>query len=572
MLTESLGLIERPVRFRLALLGLAALAISALDAVGVLLVIPLVEVMNGSDVEIPLLGSPGPALIMTSVVGLFIAKSVIMAALRWWILGVTQGAYSRATTSLFERLLRAPLSFHDSRNGADSVRLVMISVRNFFEQGVVGTANLLAESASVLVLCTLLLVQAPLAGTVALAYLALSMGLYSRIVHRRTSSHAHQTEQLTGRSVQHVQEALGALAELRVRGTADYVVKPFGETMSSLAAARRRVVYATELSRYYLEVVFFGAIGAVAAVVLVSEPSQAAMSTLAVFAVVGFRTLLSLARVLAAINRIRVGRVALNLVSSEIDAIQSAIQDRNETDDSPLLPGAASVDLAGLDFRYTPDGPKVLDQVEVSLPAGSRTGIVGGSGSGKSTLLELICGLRVATHGSVRVDVAGEPTGRPRIGYVPQAVFTIDSTIRENVTLGRVVEDEAIWNALEKACIADFVKLLPAGLESAVGEAGTLLSGGQRQRLGLARAYLVEPGLLILDEATSALDVETEAQVLAQLADSRTDVTIIIVTHRPSTLAFCDAAYKIEKSQLVSLPIGPTDREFIDASQAELRV
>ena len=567
LLKRSDGLVDRALRVRLLLLVIAVLALSGLDALGVLLVVPLVEALGGHEVELPLLGSAGPSIIVVSVVGLFIFKAVAMAALRWWILGVTLQATSRASTSIYARLLRSPLEFHDSRNSADSVRLVISSVRNFFEQGVIGSANLVAESVSVLVLCVVLAGRSPGAGLVAASYLLLAMVIYGRVVQRRTTRHARRSEHLTGQVVQQVQEAMGALPELQVRGTADFLTAPFGQTMQQVADSRRRITFASEFSRYYLEIVFFGAVGVVASFVLVSEPGESALATLAVFVVVGFRILLSLARVLNAANRMRIGRAALELVSADLAEMPRAATSEARSDRSGA--GPASLEIAQMDFRYQTDGPAVLEQVNLSVTPGSIVGIVGGSGSGKSTLLELICGLREPTGGSVELCAASPRTARPVIGYVPQAVFTVDASVADNVCLGRIASEEQIWSALETACLADFVSELPGGLQARVGEGGTLLSGGQRQRLGLARAYLDRPGLLILDEATSALDAETEEQVMRRLDQVRGGTTVIIVTHRPLTLEDCDVTYVVSAGRLSTQASSRVDET---ANEGQVRV
>lgn len=554
LVKEGLQLVDRPLRIRLGLLVIVALALSGLDALGVLLIVPLVDLMNnGGDFDLPLVGSVGPITVLGTVICLFILKSVTMAVLRWWVLGVTMSASSRASANFYARLLEAPLGFYDRRNTADSVRTVLVTIRNFFEQGVIGIANLVAESASVLVLCTILVLQSPRAGVATLIYLLAAMLLYGRLVQRQTTTKATQAEDLTGQAVQQVQESLGALAELQVRETADYLKQPFETTMDGLGQARRSITFAGEFSRYYLEIAFFGAVGILAGVVMVSEPNDSALSKLAVFAVIGFRVLLSLARILAASNRLRIGRAALELVSDDLASISAAAQ-QGLVDPRPQGVGPARIASSDLCFYYLPEGPEVLSDVSLTIPAGSTVGIVGESGSGKSTLLELLCGLRAPTSGELDRSVVGCVDRRPKIGYVPQSVFTIDSTVLANVTLGYDTSEDDVWRALDTACIGDFVRRLPDGLNARVGEGGTLLSGGQRQRLGLARALLTQPGLLILDEATSALDVDTELAVLANLVEASAGTTVVIATHRPSILSHCDQILTLDSGRITSSP------------------
>ena len=135
------------------------------------------------------------------------------------------------------------------------------------------------------------------------------------------------------------------------------------------------------------------------------------------------------------------------------------------------------------------------------------------------------------------------------VGYVPQTVFLIDDTIRNNIAFGlpqEIIEDEAIWEALEQAQLKKFVESLPDGLDTAVGERGIKLSGGQRQRIAIARALYNNPEIMVLDEATAALDNETETAVMESIEALQGHMTMIIVAHRLTTIRNCDKIYEIK--------------------------
>jgi ABC-type multidrug transport system fused ATPase/permease subunit len=181
-------------------------------------------------------------------------------------------------------------------------------------------------------------------------------------------------------------------------------------------------------------------------------------------------------------------------------------------------------------------------------------GVVGPSGAGKSTLVDIMCGLRDPTSGVVSVDgqtlAPVSSRWKRQIGLVPQDVFLADASISENVAFGLPLDDEMIWTALERAQMASFVRTLPEGAKTEIGERGTRLSGGQRQRLGIARALYAGPSVLILDEATSALDVETEAAVVEAVAALAGDLTLVVVAHRLSTIQRCDRVAYLESGRV----------------------
>ena len=208
-------------------------------------------------------------------------------------------------------------------------------------------------------------------------------------------------------------------------------------------------------------------------------------------------------------------------------------------------------------YRYAAADTDALAGVTLSIPAGRTTAIVGPSGSGKSTLADLLMGLMPAASGRVSVDGRSldETTlrqWRRSVGYVPQDSFLLHDTIRANL-LWAVPDarEEDMWDALDMAAARSFVEANPRGLDAVVGDRGLRLSGGERQRLALARALLARPDVLLLDEATSALDSINEQQILGSLARLHGRLTIVVITHRLSTIREADLVYVLERGQLV---------------------
>ena len=211
------------------------------------------------------------------------------------------------------------------------------------------------------------------------------------------------------------------------------------------------------------------------------------------------------------------------------------------------------LELENVCFRYPDTEELVLEDLNLAIYSGQMLGIIGLSGEGKTTLVDIMLGLLEPQKGCVRIDGKnlyetsdGLKSWSSHVAYIPQNVSMLDGTIRENILFGRADKgDDKIWSALEEAQLADYVRSLPAGLETYVGEYGLRFSGGQRQRLGLARVFYKQADILVMDEATSALDYETEQKIMQMLGEQKGKRTMLIITHRLEALSLCDKVISV---------------------------
>lgn len=226
--------------------------------------------------------------------------------------------------------------------------------------------------------------------------------------------------------------------------------------------------------------------------------------------------------------------------------------------DAEKLPIKKEIVLKDITYRYPNSDVKIFDHADMVIPIGNAVGIVGTSGAGKTTIVDIMLGLLQIETGSILADGAEVrehyASWLKNIGYIPQTIFMIDSTIRKNVAFGvpeEDIDDRKVWEALREAQLDEFVKGLPAGLDTSIGERGIRLSGGQRQRIGIARALFEDPEVLVLDEATSALDNETEAAIMDSINRLHGRKTLIIIAHRLQTIEKCDMVYRVENGKAV---------------------
>ena len=215
------------------------------------------------------------------------------------------------------------------------------------------------------------------------------------------------------------------------------------------------------------------------------------------------------------------------------------------------------IELKDIVYKYPNTEVLIFDHADMEIPVGKSVGIVGTSGAGKTTVVDILLGLLRLQSGEILADGVEVrehyQSWLKNIGYIPQSIFMIDSTIRKNVAFGYAdedIDDEKVWRALKEAQLDEFVRGLPEGLDTSIGERGIRISGGQRQRIGIARALFEDPEVLVLDEATSALDNETEAAIMDSINRLHGKKTLIIIAHRLQTIEKCDMVYRVEKGKV----------------------
>ena len=224
----------------------------------------------------------------------------------------------------------------------------------------------------------------------------------------------------------------------------------------------------------------------------------------------------------------------------------------------PLEVKNGDIKYSDVSFSYT-EGEKeiVIDGLDLHIPGGKRVALVGESGAGKSTTVSLLARFYERSGGMITIDgqdinTVTQDSLHKSIGFVQQNIFLFDSSIRENLRYGKSdATDEELWHALEWANLADFVRSLPEGLDTQVGEHGTRLSGGQKQRLSIARVFLKNPPILVFDEATSSLDTESETLIQSAFNRLSKGRTSIIIAHRLSTVIDCDIIFVLDKGRVV---------------------
>lgn len=290
--------------------------------------------------------------------------------------------------------------------------------------------------------------------------------------------------------------------------------------------------------------------------IVTNQDMQAVLVGMSAVSIAVVRIVPSVNSINSCFNRIMYNKPMLMKISSEVISDINSKEAINYATDPEPFPLNDRIVFDHVSFMYPDGNENVISDISLTIMKGEKIGIIGASGEGKTTFVNVLLGFLEPNEGKIVVDggdIRQSVKGwMQNIGYIPQMIFLVDDTIRNNIVFGtKDASDERIWEILKIVKLDKFVQSLDRGLDSQVGENGVRLSGGQRQRIGIARALYHNPGILVFDEATAALDDETESEIMNEIYGFKNDKTIIIISHRMSTLVGCDRIYRVENGNVI---------------------
>ncbi len=357
-------------------------------------------------------------------------------------------------------------------------------------------------------------------------------------------------------------QATYGLKDVKVLNREEFFVRNYFETGKVGADVARNYAVLNNLPRLMIETVFIVSILSFIAVYINGGGDVASiMTTIAAFGVAAIRVLPSVNRINTYITEIAYTEPSLNFVYENLQEgmkTDAMLAERRANSQVEKLKLENQIELSHISFHYPDSDKYIFKDAHMVVPKGESVGIIGASGAGKSTIVDVLLGLLHAQEGEITCDgvniFKNYESWLAQVGYIPQSIYLIDESIRDNIAFGidrDKISDERIWEVLEEAQLKEFVEELPEGLDTTIGDRGVRLSGGQRQRIGIARALYNDPEILVFDEATSALDNDTEAAVMEAVNSFHGKKTMIIIAHRLNTIEKCDIIYKVENMELI---------------------
>ena len=576
-ISKCLSLLPKTDRKKILLVGLIQVILSLADLIGVALIGLLGALaVNGVGSRPPgnrvsavlkLLGLDHSTL-QTQCMVLGIAASVILVSKTLVSIYFTKRSLlflsrrsAYISSELISQLLNKPLLTVNSFDSQETIYSVTEGV-NAIILGVLGTLVTILSDLSLLVLMVVALIFVdPYVALGSIGFFSLVGFLINKYLHKKAANLGAQYTRSTVSSNQKIAEAMSSYRELVVKKRRQYYKNDIAELRFQMADLRAELNFMPFTSKYILETaVVLGALVMSAGQFALTDASHA-VASLAIFLAAGTRVAPAILRIQQSLLLMRSSLGQAEPTFRMIDVIGLDF-DHAEVD-SPFSINHAgfngAVEFENVSFKYPSNDKAALRNISLSVKNGTSVAIVGPSGAGKTTLVDVMLSVMTADTGQVLISNLSPKEAIDKypgaLAYVPQNIIITNGTIRENVALGypkNQYSDDLIWESIELARLTDFVKSLPEGLDTKVGEFGKNISGGQRQRLGIARALFTKPNLLVLDEATSALDGETEFEITEAIKSLAGKVTVVLIAHRLSTVRNSNQVIYMENGEILA--------------------
>ena len=482
--------------------------------------------------------------------------TVIISGIMRLILLWTQTRFGYAigadiSIRVYRNLLYSPYSLHVSRNSSEFISGIINKTAMVVTQVILPI--LLIISASIILIAifiTLLTIDSFIAIVATLSF-ASTYGFILFFTKKRLLRDSDNISKKTNILIQSLQEGFGGIRDVIIDGTQEAYCRIFREVDLPLRKAQASIVIIGQTPRFIVEAFGITILVLLAYYLSLSSTGiNSAIPVLGVFALAAQRLLPILQQIYASWTSI-IGCSAL--LKDILFYLNQDLPEYLNAPPSSLIKFETSIRLEDLDFRYSPEGPKIIKGFSCKINKGEKVGFIGTTGSGKSTLIDIMMGLLLPENGRLYVDdqlisAKNHRSWQLHISHVPQSIFLADTTILENIAFGvpfSEIDHKLVYECAKKAKIAETIESWSLQYNTLVGERGVRLSGGQRQRIGIARALYKKTDVIIFDEATSALDNETESAVMKEIISLDNDITILIIAHRLSTLKNCSKLIEI---------------------------
>jgi len=495
------------------------------------------------------LGLTAPSQLLLPLTIAFGVAALLAGAMRlillWASTRLSFATGADLSISIYRRTLYQPYAVHCALNSSEVINGISGKANGVIHSIIVPALTLISSSFMLIAILIALLAVEPVIALAAFGGFGLIYASIIRLTRKQLLADSQRIARESSHVIKSLQEGLGGIRDVLIDGSQATYCHIYRNADLPLRRAQGNNLFISSSPRYAMEALGMMLIAALAySLAQQTDGIAKAIPILGALALGAQRLLPVLQQAYGSWISIQGGQASLQ---DTLELLDQTLPDYADQQAAKPLPFKHNISLKQLGFRYSPQTPYVLKQINLTIGKGSRVGFIGTTGSGKSTLLDIVMGLLKPTDGALEID--GQPltpinnrAWQAHIAHVPQAIFLADSSIEENIAFGVPkdhIDPQRVRQAARQAQIADSIESWPEQYKTFVGERGIRLSGGQRQRIGIARALYKQADVIIFDEATSALDNETEQDVMQAIENLSKELTILIIAHRISTLKNC---------------------------------
>ena len=499
-------------------------------------------------------------IIMLALIGVFIVKNLFLYYQQKKTFAFVYTNQFRTSERMMKNYLRRGYEFYLNADTAVVQRTITSDVNNMYAL-ILALLQLLSDIIVFVFLVTFCFLQDPVMTILVAGVLLVLLVLIKNVLKPILRKAGEDNQNYYSGLFKWISQTVQGIKEVKISCTEQYFVSEYVKCGKGYVEAVQKYNLYNNIPKLLIETVcVISMMGYMIYMTASGGSSDDMVTTLTAFAAAALVLLPCVNRVNNQINNISYFEPFFMGVSDNLqDEISSEKTDMTFAADTvEKINMADQIELKGIVYAYPNTEKRIFDKADMIIPIGSSVGIVGTSGAGKSTVVDILLGLLKVHEGEILADgvnVLGQYRSfLKNVGYIPQMIFMLDDTIRRNVAFGvpeDKIDEERLWEVLKEAQLDAFIKTLPDGLETTIGERGIRLSGGQRQRIGIARALYNNPEVLILDEATSALDNDTEAAIMESINRLQGKKTLVIIAHRLQTIEKCDIIYRVENGKAV---------------------
>ena len=522
---------------------------AVLPFLGILIDPEKIYIMQEVQPLIQLANITNPTELILPVTIIFIVVVLIAAAVRLVLLyAITKFSFAVGadlSIGIYRRTLYQNYSVHVSRNSSEIINGIITKTNSVIHGVVSPILTLITSVVLIFGIMTALFfinIEVALSAFFGFGLLYSSIILYTK---KRLKQNGECIAEESTRVVKSLQEGLGGIRDVIIDNNQEFYCRLYRESDLPLRRASGDNQFISSSPRYIMEAVGMSLIAILAYAMTQDSKGLEVIPVLGALALGAQRLLPALQQAYSSYSTF------IGSIPSFKDAMKLLMQPLPKVNDNKNIDHIKfdeSLYLKNIEFRHSDSLPYVLKGIDLKIKKGSCVGFIGVTGSGKSTLLDIVMRLLTPTSGKLLVDslVINEDNKKfwqAHISHVPQTVYLSDASIEENIAFGiskKLIDRDRVRSAAKKAQISNLIDGWKDGYETTVGERGVKLSGGQRQRIGIARALYKKSTVLIFDEATSALDSQTEKKIMNTIKNLDSELTILIIAHRISTLKDCD--------------------------------